>query len=209
MYDILIKKGEIIDGSGTKSFKADIGIKGEIISAIAPTINENAKEIIDADGLVVSPGFIDIHSHSDFTLLLNPLGESKIRQGITTELVGNCGFTAAPVRKKYFDELMEYLVNTVILNGKLKRQWNWYSQKDFLDTLASKGIALNIASLVGHGTIRIAAVGFEKREPSFVELKKMLNMLEYEMENGLFGLSTGLQYEPGTFATTEELVETV
>lgn len=207
MYDILIKKGEIIDGSGTKSFKADIGIKGEIISAIAPTINENAKEIIDADGLVVSPGFIDIHSHSDFTLLLNPLGESKIRQGITTELVGNCGFTAAPVRKKYFDELMEYLVNTVILNGKLKRQWNWYSQKDFLDTLASKGIALNIASLVGHGTIRIAAVGFEKREPSFAELKKMLNMLEYEMENGLFGLSTGLQYEPGTFATTEELVE--
>jgi N-acyl-D-amino-acid deacylase len=207
MFDILIKNGEIIDGSGAAAFKGDIGIKDEIILEIAPSISEKAMEVINAEGLVVSPGFIDMHSHSDFSLLLNPFGESKIRQGITTELVGNCGFTAAPVRKKYFHELMEYLVNTVILSNKLKKEWKWHSQKDFLNTLTLKGIAFNIASLVGHGTLRIAAMGFANRKPSTSELNSMLEMLEYEMENGIFGLSAGLQYEPGSFASAEELIE--
>lgn len=207
MLDLLIKNGQIIDGSGRKSFVSDIGIKGDRIYIISPRINLETRECIDARGYVVCPGFIDIHSHSDFTLLQNPNGESKVRQGITTEVVGNCGFTAAPVNPAHFDDLMYYLVNTVILSDDRKKSWKWSTQADFVEQIGEKGSAMNIASLVGHGTIRIAVMGFEKRDPSAGELQKMLHMLQAEMDRGLFGMSTGLAYEPGSFATTRELVE--
>jgi len=207
MLDILIKNGKIIDGSGSGSFVSDIGIKNGRIAKIATRIEEESRNIINAQGFIVTPGFIDVHSHSDFTLYINSFGESKIRQGITTEVVGNCGFTAAPVNIERFDELKQYLLNTVLLSEKEEKYWKWKTQKDFVEELASKGLSMNIASLVGHGTIRVSAMGFAKRKPTNHELNQMIKMLETELEQGLFGMSTGLQYEPGSFADTEELVE--
>lgn len=207
MLDLLIKNGEIIDGSGEKPFKADIGLKDGCIHIISPEINMKSRETIDAKGNVVSPGFIDIHAHSDFTLLINPKGESKIRQGITTEVNGNCGFTAAPVVPEHFQDLMQCLKNTVILTDEEKKKWKWETQADFIEQIGEQGTSFNIAPLVGHATIRVAAMGFENRKPSNRELNKMLEMLQKEMDRGFFGFSTGLEYDPGSFATLFELVE--
>lgn len=207
MLDLIIKNGILIDGTGKDRYKADIGIKGTTIYKIGNNIQEEAREYINASGYIVSPGFIDIHGHSDFTLFVNNRGESKIRQGITTEVVGNCGFTAAPVVEEHFDDLLQYLANTVVLNDEQKLNWRWKSQKEFLEDFAKEGLSFNIVPLVGHGTIRVAVMGFDKREPTKEELERMTALLRNEMEEGLFGLSTGLEYEPGSYATIEELVE--
>ncbi|HHZ01724.1 MAG TPA: D-aminoacylase [Tissierellia bacterium] len=208
MLDLLIKNGTIIDGTGKKRYNADIGIKGNKIYKIESKIEDvQAKEILDAKGLIVSPGFIDIHGHSDFTLFTNNKGESKIRQGITTEVVGNCGFTAGPYTEEHFDDLIQYLANTIVLDDEQKKNWKWKSQIDFIQDFSKNGLSFNVVPLVGHGTIRVAVMGFDKRKPTKVELNKMIDLLENEMENGLFGLSTGLEYEPGSYSETEELIE--
>ncbi len=207
MLDVLISNGEIIDGTGNKSFKGNIGIKDGLIVNIADEITEESRQEIDCKGKVICPGFIDIHSHSDFTLLINPLAESKVRQGITTEVVGNCGFTPAPVVPKYFDKMMGYLVNTVVIEDKDKKKWKWRTQKEFIETVGENGTAVNIASLVGHGTIRVGTMGFEKRKPTVSEMKRMKKMLEDELTGGVYGMSTGLQYDPGSFSEKDELVE--
>lgn len=208
MFDLLIVSGEIIDGSGNQSFKSDIGIRNGKIESIAPSIGrELGRNIIDAAGLKVCPGFINIHSHTDTTILINPRAESKIRQGITTEVVGNCGFSAGPVRDDHFQDLMDYLVNTVALSDKQKSEWNWRSQWDYMLNIADHGTSVNLASLVGHGTIRVAVMGFDKRPPSTKELSQMLKLLEDELDKGILGFSTGLPYDPASFATQQELVE--
>lgn len=207
MLDIIIKDGTIIDGTGNKRFNGHIGIKDGKILKIAHEIKEQSKEYIDAHGLIVSPGFIDIHGHSDFTLFVNNKGESKIRQGITTEVTGNCGFTAAPVSKEHFSDLLQYLANTVVLDDDLKAKWNWKTQKQFVDDFSKDGLSFNIVPLVGHGTIRVAVMGFDNRKPTEPELKMMLELLKNELDNGLFGFSTGLEYEPATYAQIEELIE--
>jgi N-acyl-D-amino-acid deacylase len=207
MFDLIVKNGEIIDGTGDKSFRADIGIKDGQIEAIAPLGHQDTCPTIDAYGLVVCPGFVDIHSHSDFTLFVNQRGESKIRQGITTEVVGNCGFTAAPVTHEHFQDLLQYLANTVILTDEEKERWKWSSQTDFLQEIQGQGFSFNIAPLVGHGTIRVAVMGFDKAKPEPDRMNRMLNLLEHEMDMGLFGLSTGLQYEPCLYADPNELVD--
>lgn len=207
MFDLVIGNGIVVDGTGGEPYPADVAVRNgriEIISAgieAAPGVN-----FIDARGLAVSPGFIDMHSHSDFTLLANPRAESKIRQGITTEVVGNCGFTAAPVCARRFKELMQYLVNTVTIDEQAKRRWRWKTEHLFIEEIAGQGTAVNLIPLVGHGTIRIAVMGFEARVPTARELKRMSELLEEELRQGIWGLSTGLQYDPGTFASLEELV---
>lgn len=207
MYDLLIKNGLIIDGLGEKPYRADLAVQDDRICTLAPVIDEGlSRRLIDASGCVVAPGFIDIHSHTDFTFLTDPKADSKIRQGITTEVVGNCGFTAAPVRAEHFDELMQYLVNTVAVRDEEEWRWCWSSQDDYLREVANGKIAVNVASLVGHGTIRIAVMGFAHRRPIELEQREMGQLLEAELKNGLWGLSTGLQYEPGSFAEIEELV---
>lgn len=208
MLDILIKNGNIVDGTGDKAYKAHIGLKGSKIEIIAKDIKEDAKVVIDASGQIVSPGFIDIHGHSDFTLYINNKGESKIRQGITTEVVGNCGFTAAPVTKEHYEDLLSYLANTAILTEEEKKIWRWPSQADFIqDKIASKGLSYNIAPLVGQGTIKVSVMGFKKQEPTTQEMNKMLKLLRNELDRGLFGMSTGLEYEPGIYTSKEELLE--
>ena len=121
MFDIIIHNGKIVDGSGQKAYPADIGIENGRITEISPGLEAESQDVIDAEGYMVSPGFIDMHSHSDFTLLVHPEAESKIRQGVTTELVGNCGGSPAPVPEEHFDDFMQYMIG---LGGFIKRCWH-------------------------------------------------------------------------------------
>jgi len=199
LFDVLIKNGYVVDGTGNPEFKADIGIESGKVSKIGDLNLEDGSRVIDANGLVVSPGFIDIHSHSEYSLLANSRAESKIRQGVTTEVNGNCGDSPAPIEgisEEAAEEIKEY-----------KLDIDWSTLGEYLDRLQRRGIALNVAQLVGHGTIRAAVIGCEHRPPTSEELGKMKQLVAQAMEDGAFGMSTGLFYLPGGFATTEEVIE--
>ena len=209
MFDIIIQNGKIVDGSGQKAYPADIGIENDRITEISPCLEAESQETIDADGYIVSPGFIDMHSHSDFTLLVHPEAESKIRQGVTTELVGNCGGSPAPVPEERFDDFMQYMIGLGGLYQKVlnPRDWKWRTLSQFYEELGEKGVAVNVAPLVGHSTLRAAVMGFEGGPPSSDELQQMKRLLEIELDQGAFGMSTGLIYHPGAFADRDELAE--
>lgn len=203
-FDILIKEGSIIDGTGIPSFKADIGISGGKIKGIGKVLG-SADMIIDATELSISPGFIDMHNHADHTILAFPNAECYIKQGVTTSLVGNCGLSMAPINSDYLDLIRRYLSS--FLRTDFDYQWDWRTTKEYFDKVKSKGIAINLAPLVGQGTLRIAEKGFEMTNASKEEMKTMKNILRKELEEGAFGLSTGLVYPPGSYSTTEELVD--
>ena len=203
MFDVIIKNGKVIDGAGNPWFKADVGIDGQKISAIGRLSAEKASKIIDADGLAVSPGFIDMHSHSDFELLVNPKAESKIRQGITTEVIGNCGESAAPLN----DLMKAETRKTDSLIEEAELQLDWSTMKDYLNKLGRQGVAVNVVPLVGHGNLRVYTMGFVDSPPTKTELEEMKKRLAQAMEEGAFGISTGLIYPPGCYAETDELIE--
>ncbi|CAB1080433.1 hypothetical protein JY97_01305 [Alkalispirochaeta odontotermitis] len=209
MFDIIIRNGKNVDGSGRKAFGADVGIKDGLIAEISPDLAADAQEVIDADDCVVSPGFIDMHSHSDFTLLVHPEAESKIRQGVTTELVGNCGGSPAPVPDAHFDDFMQYMTGLggIYQKALAPRDWKWKTLAQFYEELADHGVAVNLAPLVGHSTLRSAVMGYESGPPSPDQLKQLKYLLEKELDLGAFGLSTGLIYHPGAFADRQELTE--
>ena len=170
MDDILIKGGMVIDGTGELGRRADVAIRNGQISAIEENRNESAKAIVDAHHLVVAPGFIDIHTHSDFTLPLNPKAEAKIRQGVTTEVLGNCGFSVAPVLPDKVDVLREYLSGSA--------PWLSFEPKNFSDYMDSwPAISVNTIMQVGHNTLRLMAMGLEDRVPRDDELRHMQEML--------------------------------
>jgi len=143
-----------------------------------------------------------MHSHSDFFLLVNPRSESKIRQGITTEVIGNCGFSMAPLLPKIIDLLKKEI-------GALADEitWDWTAFKDYCSKLLKQGISVNVAPLIGHGTLRMNVMDYENREPTKDEMDEMKAFLAESMEAGAFGMSTGLIYTPGSYARTEELIE--
>ncbi len=199
MYDIIIKNGTVVDGTGGSVEKKDISIIGDRICSIGCGVEKSSK-VIDAEGLVVTPGFIDIHSHTDIGLLVNPRADSKIRQGITTEIGGNCGGSAAPLGGEQFDRLLKWG-----RENDIKIQWKTVGE--FLNTLEGNSIALNYGTLVGHGTIRSNVMGMDSRAPSRSELLKMKDELSRGILDGAFGLSTGLAYVPGCFVRTEEILE--
>jgi N-acyl-D-amino-acid deacylase len=209
MFDIIIHNGKIVDGSGQKAYPADIGIDNGRITEISPGLEAESQEAIDANGYIVSPGFIDMHSHSDFTLLVHPEAESKIRQGVTTELVGNCGGSPAPVPEERFDAFMQYMIGLGGLYQKVLNplDWKWRTLSQFYEELGKKGVAVNVAPLVGHSTLRAAVMGYESGPPSPDELQQMKRLLEIELGQGVFGMSTGLIYHPGAFADRDELTE--
>ncbi|MEM2249409.1 MAG: D-aminoacylase [Candidatus Bathyarchaeia archaeon] len=202
MFDLLIKNGLLIDGAGNPWFNADLGISNGKIVEISRRINAKAERIIDAKGLIVSPGFIDIHSHSDLTLLINPSADSKVRQGVTTEVVGNCGMSAAPVRRENLSLLKDEWGS-----GANYVAWDWTTFDEYLNRLEERKISVNVASFVGHGTVRTAVIGVDDREPTRKELDDMKSLVAEAMEAGAFGLSSGLVYLPGCFAKTQELIE--
>jgi len=201
MFDIIIKGGRIVNGTGNTWFWGDIGVKNGEIKRIG-RINQNAKRIFDVSGLVVCPGFIDMHSHSDMDILVNPQALNKIMQGVTTEVTGNCGISLAPVDEATIDQLkasLGYAANAV--------DWKWRSLSEYYNKVKNNGLLVNIAPLVGQGTLRIATMGFADRLPRPEEMSKMKNLLQQTMEEGAFGLSTGLIYPPGSFTETAELIE--
>lgn len=199
MFDAIIKNGYLVDGSGNPWFEADIGIKSGKLMEITKLSSEAAERIIDAKGLVVCPGFIDMHSHSEYALLANPKAESKIRQGVTTEVNGNCGYSPAPIEGLTTEDIEEV--------EEYKLQPDWSTLGEYLDRLEKQGIALNIAQLVGHGTVRNAVMGYNNRQPTHEELDKMKALVLQAMKDGAFGLSTGLFYPPCCFAKTNEIIE--
>jgi N-acyl-D-amino-acid deacylase len=167
-------------------------------------LGSDAESLIDAGGLVVAPGFIDTHSHSDLMLMAEPEARQKVMQGITTEVVGQDGLGEAPMRDDVVDDWRRYLSG---LNGNPDVDWGWRSFSEYLDRLEKAEPAVNVACLVGHGNLRLLSVGMENRPPTAYELEQMKRMLEAAMYQGAFGLSTGLIYPPCIYADTKELIE--
>lgn len=200
LYDLLIKNSTIIDGTRSPGYKADIAVKDEKIVRIGRLDNSLALITIDAADRVVCPGFIDMHSHSDFTILANPLSESKIRQGVTTEVIGNCGMSAAPRYKEAFNRGQEICRN-------LGFTCKWRSMPDYFNILEDTGIGINIVALVGHGNIRTSVMGYADSVATDVQLSEMKSLLKDALEAGCFGMSSGLIYPPGCFTPTNELIE--
>ena len=200
MYDIIIKNGRIIDGTGTPWFYGDVYINDGRIIKISRHTGEGARRIIDADGNIVCPGFIDIHTHSDIPLLVNPRSESKIYQGVTLEVGGNCGISPAPV----FGQAKNRLRKELWDDYGLRADWETYDE--FMRFMGGKGISVNYAGLIGHGSIRENVMGYKKAKPSSQELDQMGKILDMSLKQGAFGLSTGLIYPPGSYADTEESV---
>ena len=202
MLDLKIAGGLVLDGTGAPSSRADVGIIGDRISAVGDLSREPAGQTIDAAGQTVAPGFIDMHSHSDWRLFANRRAESKIRQGVTTEVVGNCGFSPAPVSDEFRQDMQGFAL--YVSPGM---DFSWTSVKDYLRRYEDGGLALNVAQLIGHGTLRLAVMGFARRAPSAKELGRMRGLMESAMADGACGLSTGLIYAPGSYARTPEIVE--
>ncbi|MBI5326680.1 MAG: D-aminoacylase [Deltaproteobacteria bacterium] len=197
--DYLIINGLIIDGSGKDPVEANIGIKGGKIASIGKA-RLDAKEVIDARGLIVSPGFIDTHTHSEFTLLADARAEAKISQGITTDISGNCGLSAAPL---YGEALEQREADLKELD--IKERWATFGE--YFSLLERKGIAINFATLCGHGNIRASAVGYRNRKPDKKEMDEMKRLFSGSLNEGARGLSTGLIYPPGVYSDTDELIE--
>jgi len=201
--DILIRNGLVVDGTGNPWFRADVGIDGGRIAKVGRLGSAGAETVLDAGGLLVAPGFIDMHSHSDLALTVNPRAESKIRQGVTTEVIGNCGFSAAPAGRDYAEYLRKYVGP---LLGVVDIDLEWETFGEYLNRLEGR-TAVNVAPLVGHGAVRINTMGFEDRPPTADEMAEMKAFVARAMDEGAQGLSSGLIYPPGCYADTQELIE--
>jgi N-acyl-D-aspartate/D-glutamate deacylase len=196
--DILIRGGEVIDGSGTPAHRADVAIRNERIVAIARDYTGTARNIIDARGHVVAPGFIDVKTHSDFTLALYPRAENRVHQGITTEFVGSCGFTAAPIPSGRLAPVADYLA--AMAPAYRFRETSFAAYMD-----AFPATAVNVAMHVGHNTVRVAVMGLENRAPTVEERATMEHLVEEALDAGAVGLSSGPFTAPGAFARPQEL----
>jgi N-acyl-D-amino-acid deacylase len=197
--DLLIKNGLVFDGSGSAGVRLDIGIVGDRIARIAPDLGTTAHHLIDATGLAVTPGFIDIKTHSDFTLPINPKAESKVRQGVTTEIIGHCGFSTAPCLPGKVALLKDYLSPSA--------PWLPFREMTFpqyLDTFPETSV--NAGMLVGHNTLRLMVMGMEQRAPTPAELAQMSSLLEDGLRAGALGMSSGLFTSPGAYADRDELI---
>jgi len=206
-FDLLIKNGHLIDGTGNPYYRADIGIINGQINCIRKDIDpKGAQRVIRADCLIVSPGFFDTHSHDDLYLLINPTCDEKILQGVTTTVIGNCGFSPAPMSEDYRADIKDALR---VMGGQHipKEDLEIQSFDDFLRKLEVIKPGINVLPLVGHSTVRIAVLGSANRAPTDSELKRMKELVANAMEEGAFGMSTGLIYAPGNYAKTDEIIE--
>lgn len=199
MDDIVIRGGVVVDGTGAPEREADVAVRGGRIVAIEPRTARAARRVIDARGQVVAPGFIDIHTHSDFTLPLNPRAESKIRQGVTTEVVGNCGFSAAPALPERVEMLRDYLAASA---PNLPFRATTFAE--YLDAFPATSV--NTIMQVGHNTLRLMTVGMENRGATADELATMQRLLEDALAAGALGLSSGLFTPPGSYADRDEIL---
>jgi N-acyl-D-amino-acid deacylase len=203
MLDLVIRDGRVIDGAGNPWFRADVGVRGERIVAVGEVSARGSTEI-DATDLVVCPGFTDMHTHSDIQLLANPAHECKVHQGVTCDVIGQDGLAYAPVTDEVLGQLRVQLAGWN--DDPPELDWGWRTVGEYLDRF-DRGVAVNAAYLVPHATVRMVAMGTDDRAPTEAELVEMKRLVHDGLEQGAVGLSSGLTYAPGMFATDDELVE--
>jgi len=201
-FDHIIRNATIIDGSGTPAFEADLALRGDRIASIGVPADAWAAEELEAASMVLAPGFIDSHSHADLSLLARGLEDEKLRMGVTTEIIGQCGYSAFPVenrhRKLRADSMSAFLPG-------IRLNWEWSNLDDYRAACTRIGLTHNVAPLVGHGSIRVAVVGDGAEAPQVEEMDRMRRLVRQAMEMGAFGLSSGLIYPPACYADRSEL----
>jgi len=202
-YDMVLKNAKIYDGSGNPWYSADIAIAQGKIAGIGSIPADAGRECLDVAGRAVTPGFIDSHCHADFALFDDPLAGNKIKQGITTQVIGNCGISAAPVRDKYLELLQLYVSFTT---AGVKPAWDWRGFGEYLDRLEAMNCGINIAAYVGHGSVRLAVMGMDDRPASAEEIRAMRALVVAAMQDGAWGMSSGLIYPPGVYSDTAEMI---
>ena len=203
MFDLLIKNGMLVDGTGNPWTKLDLAIRNGKIVRMAKQINENALQIIDASNKVVSPGFIDTHIHSDLMCTVPTRSQIRLKQGVTTELLGQDGISVAPVSshtKPFWQNQLSSLIGDI-------GEWNWNSVSEYLHFLQKSNLLGNVAYLVPHGNVRTLVMGLEERQATKEERVQMREIVEKSMGEGAIGFSSGLVYPPNVFSDTEELIE--
>jgi N-acyl-D-amino-acid deacylase len=205
-FDLCIRNARIIDGTGTPWYRGDIGITGGKITYIG-NLKETeftANKIIDANDKIVSPGIIDCHTHFDYYVLGYPELNIKARQGVTTILTGACGISIAPLSHDKVSALDTY---AGFIKAGVNPNYTWGSVSEYLNELENLELGINVGTFVGHGTIRLNAMGFENRKPTNAEMDAMKNDLKEALEDGAFGLTSGLIYPPGIYSAEDEIIE--
>ncbi len=201
MLDLILAGGEVFDGTGAEAFGADIGVKDGRIACIGDLAGQEAGERLELDGRAVSPGFIDLHTHSDFTLLVNGRAESQVHQGVTTEVIGQCGHSCAPVTSR------EHAAHGAIgYSEDSSVELSWQSFGEYLERLGSAPLGVNVAAFVGHGAVHRAVMGDELRTPDIEETRTMAELLDEAFDQGAYGFSTGLEYWPGSICAPEHII---
>lgn len=200
-HDLLLSGGTVVDGTGGPPVRMDVGIRAGRISALGRVDRASAHRVIDVDGAVVSPGFIDLHSHADFTIERSPAATTQVMQGVTTLVTGNCGFSPFPVTDASADLIRAH---TEFLDDGLS--WQWRTPAEYAAVVSRGGLGVNLALQVGHGALRMAVLGAEERAPEPGELERMRALLR-ECGDDVVGWSTGLVYPPCSYADTAELAE--
>ena len=197
-HSLLIKNAKIIDGTGAPWFKADVAIDQDKIVGIGKS-KDIADKIIDAKGFLVSPGWIDVHNHADHTILGNPEALSYVHQGVTTVTMGNCGLSMYPLSEEYRSDLIDYMKP---FTAGIPFKYDWTNLEEFKQRITEIGTSINLVPFIGHGSIRIATMGFANRAPTDSELEQMKTYLAESMKHGSYGMSTGLGYPPGLYSET-------
>ena len=200
MLDVVVRGGQVADGSGAPLYAADIGITGDSIVRIGNIDDEDGRTSIDASGLVVCPGFVDAHTHSDITIMVEPKAESAVRQGVTTQVFPNCGMGLAPA----VGEALQDIETRV---GRFGIEVDWRTVGEYFQRVQAMKPSINIVPMVAQGTVRMAVMGYSKEAPSPSQLEAMKEHVEEAMQSGARGLCSGLRYVPSGYATTGELIE--
>ncbi len=201
MTDLLVRNGTVFDGSGSQSFVGDVAVQGGRVELVGDASRLGAARVIDAAGKAVSPGFIDVHSHADFPIYVDGLAQSGIRQGLTTLVIGNCGHGPAPAPDRELTKVV-----TIGYDEDWGIDLDWTTFEEYLGALFERGQSMNVAPLVAHGPVRLAAMGFDARAPSAAELDTMRSLVDEAMSAGAIGFATGLEYSPGQNAVEPELI---
>ncbi|RLI14837.1 D-aminoacylase, partial [Candidatus Bathyarchaeota archaeon] len=202
MFDLILRGGMVVTGAGNPWFKADVAIRDGRIVEVGRVYGD-AREVLRVDGLVVAPGFIDMHDHSDLAILVERRAENKVRMGVSTIVFPNCGSGVAPLN----DEMREELRRRAPYLEEAGIEIDWSTIDEYLNRIEEGGISVNVAPLVAYGSIRRYVMGMAMRPPTGEELEAMKREVEKGMEAGCLGLTTGLRYAPQSYASTEEIIE--
>ncbi len=204
MFDLLIKDGVVVDGTGRAPIGADVGVKDGVVEDIGSFPGAVAEKVVDAAKMIVSPGFVDTHSHSDLVIFSDPFVVPKVMQGVTTEVISQDGMGLAPLRDEFIEVWKKSMSS---LAGPGQIDWPWRTVGEFLAAIEEVDLGPNVAVLTPHSNLRMVAMGLDDREPSREEMGRMRSMLQESLDEGSFGMSTGMIYPPCCFGKTPEFVE--